>query len=819
MAQSAPSKMLEQAFASFAAFATLALLVASVYSLAQNRLEREANVAGFQTADENALTWAPPEGWEGYQVVTLAEAPSLMRSWSGDECTAINNNLIIDLPDTPLTEGVNLEGGGNIVIIGGEIQIPWQGDDADISSRRAIKIQDCANSQPERTVHIEGLRIGIDDISANCSSGEFVRTNMDPDCSDLSEGIQVAAPNSIIQLQNIRVNHIHARDQQDFTDNHPDVVQTWGSFKELRIDKLTGSSDYQGIFMKEDFNSPRGAATIKRSNITGDPTARQLFWSQPSAGSEQIVLDDVWITPSPDYPWGFGATIWPDDDGTLPDRATISQDESDRNYATWTDPAMEPAISGRVTEGPPPGGDFVLNSAVGLAYVSPGYDSAADTTAPVASAISGTPASTSISISWTSDEESSSQIEYGIIPGDFSTITTETNTSPRVTSHSQSLTGLIPCQFYAYRVRTRDAANNSAVSGAKTFYTTGCLGSAGVDGSIAQSVASTGGSVTLSNGRVNVVLTAPNAYKSTAHVFQIKELARAAVLATAAAPSGQSLVGDNALELTMLASPTTTATPDTPVTVRIYYSQSSLSSLVESSIGVYRWSGSAWEELDDCTLNTSSNYVQCDFSSFSNYAVFAQQSSDTTPPSISAVSATPAKNSITISWTTNEPSSTRVEYGKSANLGSTTAEKDSTGVTSHSQIIPGLQRCQLYYYKVISQDGSNNSSTSSLLHTTTTGCSTSQNDDDDNDDDDEEGEETPPATPPTTPPTGHVPTPTPTPSFPESMPVTPRPTTLPNTSDSTQGFDLLALLPRVLLLSAVLTAVVWLLAHLRQRSE
>lgn len=42
------------------------------------------------------------------------------------------------------------------------------------------------------------------------------------------------------------------RDQAEFTDNHPDIIQTRGGVGELRIDHLTGSTDYQGLYFKND---------------------------------------------------------------------------------------------------------------------------------------------------------------------------------------------------------------------------------------------------------------------------------------------------------------------------------------------------------------------------------------------------------------------------------------------------------------------------------------------------------------------------------------------------------------------------------------
>ena len=73
------------------------------------------------------------------------------------------------------------------------------------------------------------------------------------------------------------------------------------------------------------------------------------------------------------------------------------------------------------------------------------------------------------------------------------------------------------------------------------------------------------------------------------------------------------------------------------------------------------------------------------------------------PLVISAVSAgNVTTNSATITWTTNAPSSSQVEYGASTNYGSQTAT-DSTLVTSHSVTLTGLSAATLYHFRVKSK--------------------------------------------------------------------------------------------------------------------
>jgi hypothetical protein len=77
---------------------------------------------------------------------------------------------------------------------------------------------------------------------------------------------------------------------------------------------------------------------------------------------------------------------------------------------------------------------------------------------------------------------------------------------------------------------------------------------------------------------------------------------------------------------------------------------------------------------------------------------------DTTPPVISAVTATSITNTgATITWTTDEASDSQVDYGLTTSYGSTTT-LDATMVTSHSVPIAGTAASTLYHYHVKSRN-------------------------------------------------------------------------------------------------------------------
>jgi hypothetical protein len=110
-----------------------------------------------------------------------------------------------------------------------------------------------------------------------------------------------------------------------------------------------------------------------------------------------------------------------------------------------------------------PDGDRIYTTS---AIISPAVN---DTTAPVISAVSSSSVSSSAAtITWTTDEGSDSQVEYGTTTA-YGTSTTLNTAS--VTSHSVGLTGLASMTRYHYRVKSRDASVNLATGSDNTFFT------------------------------------------------------------------------------------------------------------------------------------------------------------------------------------------------------------------------------------------------------------------------------------------------------------------------------------------------------------
>ena len=87
---------------------------------------------------------------------------------------------------------------------------------------------------------------------------------------------------------------------------------------------------------------------------------------------------------------------------------------------------------------------------------------------------------------------------------------------------------------------------------------------------------------------------------------------------------------------------------------------------------------------------------------------------DIDPPAVANITS----SSALISWGTNIPASSQVEYGPTSSYGSQTG-LDATLATNHAQALTGLQAGQLYHFRVDSADAKQNQVKSGDLTFTT----------------------------------------------------------------------------------------------------
>ncbi|KGM14074.1 hypothetical protein [Cellulomonas bogoriensis] len=264
--------------------------------------------------DQTELTWAPPQ-LENPEIIDVSANRRWMRL---DD----NRDYVLRMPPHQLrgARGISVVGGRNVVLIGGTILIPGGTPDDGISNR-ALYFKDQTG-----VLHVEGLHL----------TG-----------TGMGEGIQLdQRKGAIVQLQNIRVETV--RGSQD--GHHADIIQTWAGPRVLRVDRLSGSTDYQGLFLLPNQFGTQAEPEVmdlRRMDIRGTWRSAYLMWRDRR--SWPLEVQDVWLTPralhiSPSlYLWPKGTT----GPGT----------------EAWSD----------IELGTPPGGQFVPPGTAGLGYVSPGY--------------------------------------------------------------------------------------------------------------------------------------------------------------------------------------------------------------------------------------------------------------------------------------------------------------------------------------------------------------------------------------------------------------------------------------------------------------
>jgi hypothetical protein len=265
------------------------------------------------------LTWAPPK-LENPTTITLT---SSNRKANLDP----TKDYIVKLGEKITGYGaINIVGGRNVVLIGGEINHTETGGPSGDPGKdqRGLYLQNWTG-----TMHIEGIYI----------SG-----------TTLAEGIDVdtRSTTAVLQLQNIRIDTVRGTQAT----NHADIVQNWGGPVTYRIDRLTGSSTYQGFFVQSKaFGPMTQTLDFRNVNVSGaDGLGKYLFYNATGLTTANVKLTNVWSKP-------------------------LASNSPPCGCYPHSDP-----VWAAINPGTPPGGDFVPAGSVGRGYVSPGYIGTTTTT-------------------------------------------------------------------------------------------------------------------------------------------------------------------------------------------------------------------------------------------------------------------------------------------------------------------------------------------------------------------------------------------------------------------------------------------------------
>ncbi len=268
-------------------------------------------------------------------------------------------------------------------------------------------------------------------------------------------------------------------------------------------------------------------------------------------------------------------------------------------------------------------------------------------------------------ITWTTSVEGSSQIEFGPSTS-YGSSTVETDTVSRVLNHSVTLSNLPSCTTFQYRIKSANDSNVYTTSPNYSFTTLGCTGMAEVISESATEASKTAtSSVSLEKISISIPPTATEGLATT--TFQAKKLEPVTFFEEAKTPTGKVAVGTSVFNLVAIDASTTNkiSTFQAPIAVSISYSPEDLNGIDPNTLSIYRYDGSAWSPLSNCSTDTNTNTVTCYTTNFSDFALFAvpkapggsayyfQRGDIDSPATIQRVEAIRASASNTVALNTN----------------------------------------------------------------------------------------------------------------------------------------------------------------------
>lgn len=272
------------------------------------------------------LTWSPPS----------LSSPTTIQ-WTNNNRVLFldkNTDYIIQIPQTITIGDMQIIGGRNIKLIGGEISVPQQ--------NRALFIKGDSTQTQARTLHIEGLLI----------SGQ----NGDASMNDMCDIDSQYEPGLTVRWQNVRV---ATPTYGQFSGVHADQCQPYNGPYAMQIDRWSGlKCTYQGFFLQP-------------NQFGGWPASALGVWDfcnfeldgylSPTLGntSTGVVLYNV----GPGVPYVSNAYI-------------TSIGEANQFIGAFqplsaTTPGYGVLLSGITGQAPP--SDFVPSTNAGVGYTSPGY--------------------------------------------------------------------------------------------------------------------------------------------------------------------------------------------------------------------------------------------------------------------------------------------------------------------------------------------------------------------------------------------------------------------------------------------------------------
>jgi hypothetical protein len=290
-----------------------------------------------------ALPAAPPAapGGLAWAAPALSNPTTLTLNTASNYFKLDNQkDYIVKYPSSVKIGQLMIEGGRNITIVGGEQQ-----NYAGVGTAVVFFTDEGTNGAPVpgRVIHAEGLKIDM-------AGG------------DVRDVFGLMTPSAIVQLENIRAMNVHGVG----SGVHPDIVQNYSDILGLRVDRLTGSTNYQGFFIRPQEGLIK-SVDLRHVNLTlnangQDTYCQVLFFANYDGAAPDLHLDSFYIQNNRP---GQNAQ-----DAVYPD-ATATGMQSIYDGVKATFPTFL-RVTGAVYNGNPPGGDYVPATGAGLGYTTPG---------------------------------------------------------------------------------------------------------------------------------------------------------------------------------------------------------------------------------------------------------------------------------------------------------------------------------------------------------------------------------------------------------------------------------------------------------------
>jgi hypothetical protein len=287
---------------------------------------------------------------------------------------APTEDVILDLPDAPVTGPVATTGGDDIRVVGGQI-----GGGVTFNGTNGIVARELRGS-----LYVEGVLI---DFSQVTNKDNIVATGYSPCGTNRSNWTYPK-----VYIQNSRL----LGSKYVSPGEHPDLYQKQGPMGSLYMDHVTGESSYQAVMLApQSFSSAcsgggqetytegiDGEAVISATNFRhrSDTISGYLAWFTWDAGSNggfsgedpyPTRLEDFWVKGRPQGDRSICCNlIWPRTSTPTAENGAVVRMNPVTTVdgiptATWPATAQ---ITGVAKQGDPPGGDFSPVGEAGVNY-------------------------------------------------------------------------------------------------------------------------------------------------------------------------------------------------------------------------------------------------------------------------------------------------------------------------------------------------------------------------------------------------------------------------------------------------------------------